>query len=126
MAPGPKMTTVMLMGYRIAGGVGAIAVGFAFFPPDCVLTLAAVRLAKRFEESPGQATIQKAMAPVVTGLMASGIYTIARLSIRGGTGLLIALAVFRLLLWHDIDPAMLVAIGSIVYLVGPHVISFSR
>jgi F0F1-type ATP synthase assembly protein I len=126
MAAGPNMTMVMLMGYRISGGVGAIAVGFAFFLPDCVLTLAAVRLAKRFEESPRQATIQEGMAPVVIGLAASGTYRIAWLSFGGGIGLLIALAVFRLLLWRHINPAMFVAIGGIVYLVGPHVISSSR
>jgi len=44
VAPGPNMTMVLLIGYRTAGALGALAVGRAFFLPDCVLVLIARRL----------------------------------------------------------------------------------
>lgn len=124
VAPGPNMTMVVLIGYRIAGAAGALIVGLAFFLPDCILTLVANRLWERFEGSPWRAAVQHGMAPVAIGLMASGTYAIARLSIFNATSLLIALAVLGLLMWRHINPALLVAAGGIAYLIVPHVIHF--
>ena len=35
VAPGPNMLMVLLIGYRLAGALGAAVVGVAFFLPDC-------------------------------------------------------------------------------------------
>jgi chromate transporter len=122
VAPGPNMLMVLLIGYRMAGAVGAVVVGLAFFLPDCILTLVANRLWERFEGSPWRAAVQHGMAPVAIGLMASGTYAIARLSIFNATSLLIALGVFGLLLWRHINPALLVAAGGVAYLLLPHIL----
>lgn len=124
VAPGPNMLMVLLIGYRMAGALGALVVGVAFFLPDCILTLVANRLWEHLEGSPWRAAVQHGMAPVAIGLMASGTYAIARISIFNATSLLIALAVFGLLLWRHINPALLVAAGGIAYLIIPHIIHF--
>jgi chromate transporter len=122
VAPGPNMTMVLLIGYRMAGALGALVVGLAFFLPDCILTLVANRLWERFEGSPWRAAVQHGMAPVAIGLMASGTYAIARLSIFNVTSMLIALAVFGLLLWRHINPALLVAASGMAYAFLPHLL----
>jgi chromate transporter len=122
VAPGPNMLMVLLIGKKMAGAVGALVVGLAFFLPDCILTLVANRLWGRFKGSPWRAAIQHGMAPVAIGLMLAGTYAIARLSIFNLTSVLIAVVIFALLLRRHINPALLVLAGGITYLLLPHVI----
>jgi chromate transporter len=122
VAPGPNMTMVLLIGYKVAGVVGALAVGLAFFLPDCILTLVAHRQWDRLKNSPWRTAVQHGMAPVAIGLMTAGTFDVARLSIFNVTGLLIAMAVFILLLWRHFNPAVLVLSGGLLYMLLPHVI----
>jgi len=122
VAPGPNMTMVLLIGYHVAGLLGALVVGLAFFLPDCVLTLVAHRLWNRWGDSPWRGSIQHGMAPVAIGLMAAGTFAVARLSIFNLTSLLIAAAVFAVLAWRHVNPALLVLGGGFAYALLPHVI----
>lgn len=122
VAPGPNMLMVLLIGQRMAGAMGALVVGLAFFLPDCILTLVANRLWVHFKDSPWRAAIQHGMAPVAIGLMLAGTYAIARLSIFNLTSLLIAVSIFALLLRRHINPALLVLGGGMIYMLLPHVI----
>jgi chromate transporter len=117
VAPGPNMLMVMLIGYRLAGAMGAAVVALAFFLPDCLLTLFANRLWLRYAESPWRKAIQQGMAPVSIGLMLSGTYSIARLSILNAVGAAIALATLAILLWRHVNPVIMIGIGGLIYLV---------
>jgi chromate transporter len=121
VAPGPNMLMVLLIGQKMAGALGALVVGLAFFLPDCILTLVANRLWVHFKDSPWRAAIQHGMAPVAIGLMLAGTYAIARLSIFNLTSMLIAVFIFALLLRRHINPALLVLGGGMIYMLLPHV-----
>ena len=123
VAPGPNMLMVLLIGHRMAGALGALVVGLAFFLPDCILTLAANRLWVHFKDSPWRAAVQHGMAPVAIGLMLAGTYAIARLSIFNLTSLLIALVIFTLLMWRHINAALLVLGGGVTYMMLPHLMA---
>jgi chromate transporter len=116
VAPGPNMLMVMVIGYKLAGWAGALVVGGAFFLPDCVLTLCANRLWIHFENSPWRPAVQRGLAPVAIGLMLSGTYAIARLSIRDSVTLGIAAVVSAILLWRHVNPGILVMLGGSAYL----------
>jgi chromate transporter len=116
VAPGPNMLMVTLIGYHFAGAMGAAVVAIAFFLPDCLLTLFANRLWQRYAESPWRAAVQQGMAPVSIGLMLSGTYSIARLSILNGMGAAIALATLAILLWRHVNPVIMIGAGGIIYL----------
>jgi chromate transporter len=122
VAPGPNMTMVLLIGYRIWGALGALAVGMAFFLPDCVLTLVIHRLWDRLKDLPWRTAVQHGMAPVAIGLMVSGTYDVARLSIFNLTSLLIAAAVFALIIWRHFNPAALVLGAGLSYVLLPYVV----
>lgn len=124
VAPGPNMTMVILIGYKMSGALGALAVAIAFFLPDCILTLVTHRLWSRVKDSPWRSAVQHGMAPVAIGLMVSGTYAVARLSIFNLTSLLIAAAVFGLLVWRHINPALIVLAGGLSYMLLPHVLHF--
>jgi chromate transporter len=117
VAPGPNMMMVMLIGYKLAGFFGAIVVGLGFFLPDCILTLFANRLWVHFAASPWRKAIQRGMAPVVIGLMLAGTMAIARLAVFNLIGAAIAIIVFGTLLWRHVNPALVIMVGGIVYLV---------
>lgn len=115
VAPGPNMLMVMLIGYKLAGFLGAAVVGFAFFLPDCILTLFANRLWVHFESSPWRRAVQRGMAPVAIGLMLAGTVSIAKLAVFNLVGAAIAIAVFGVLLWRHVNPALLIMVGGAVY-----------
>lgn len=116
VAPGPNMLMVLLIGYRLAGAAGAAVVTLAFFLPDCILTLFANRMWLRYEHSPWRKAIQQGMAPVSIGLMLSGTYSIARLSLFNTAGAVIAAITMGILLWRHVNPVIMIGTGGLVYL----------
>ncbi len=81
VAPGPNMLMVLVIGYQLAGWAGMIVVGVAFFLPDCIITLFVNRWWVHLGGWPWRVSIQRGLAPVAIGLMTSGTYAIAKLSI---------------------------------------------
>ena len=117
VAPGPNMLMVMVIGYRLAGAAGAAVVAVAFFLPDCLVTFFANRLWSRFAASKWRAALQRGLAPVAIGLMLSGTYAIARLSILNLMGLAIALVTGGILFWRRVNPLWLISAGGLAYLI---------
>ena len=117
VAPGPNMLMVMVIGYRLAGAAGAAVVGLAFFLPDCILTFFANRLWERFSASPWRVAIQRGLAPIAIGLMLSGTYAIARLSLLNLTAFGIAMGTFAVLSWRRVNPLILISAGGLIYLI---------
>jgi chromate transporter len=117
VAPGPNMLMVMVIGYRVAGAAGAAVVAFAFFIPDCVLTLFANRMWLRYANSPWRTAIQRGMAPISIGLMLAGTYAIARLSIHNVISLAVAAATLSVLMWRRVNPVLLISAGGFAYMV---------
>jgi chromate transporter len=73
--PGPNMILMMgLIGWKVWGLAGALAVSTATFAPPCAIYFAAFRLMRRFQEAHWQRVVRSALIPVTTGLIiASGI-----------------------------------------------------
>ena len=117
VAPGPNMLMVMVIGYRVAGYAGAAIVAFAFFVPDCILTLFANRLWLRFSDSPWRHAVQRGMAPIAIGLMLSGTYAIARLSIHNAMSFAIAAATLGVLMWRRVNPLLLISAAGLAYVI---------
>jgi chromate transporter len=116
VVPGPNMLMVLVIGFQLAGWLGMCVVGMAFFVPDFIIALSMNRLWIHLGGWPWRLSIQRGLAPVAIGLMISGTYTIARLSIVDVKTTAIALAVFGILLWRHFNPGILVLIGGAVYL----------
>lgn len=111
LAPGPNMLMVLVIGYQLAGLLGAGIVLLSFFLPSSVLCFYIGRLWNRFGENPWRRSIQNALEPISIGLMASGVYAVAKASIVGGITAALALVSFYLILRTKINP-VLVILGS--------------
>ena len=111
IAPGPNMLMVLVIGYQIAGALGALVVLLSFFLPSSILCFYVGRIWDHFGESPWRRSIQNALEPISIGLMASGVYSVAKSSIVSPITLVLALISFYLILKTKINP-VIVILGS--------------
>ncbi len=121
LAPGPNMTSVILIGYEVSGWVGAVVVLFAFFFPACLLCYVASSIWESAGGSPWRDSVQRGMAPIVIGLMLSGVYAVGKTAsfnlARGwefnGITLAIGAAVVAVLTLTRINPALTILAGGV-------------
>ena len=111
VAPGPNMLMVLVIGFQVAGILGAGVVLLSFFLPSSILCFYVGRIWNRFGESPWRRSIQNALEPISTGLMASGVYAVAKSSIVSPITAGLTLLSLYLILRTKINP-VLVILGS--------------
>src|SRR5579863_3931651 len=122
LAPGPNMNMVTVIGYHVAGIPGAILVLLAFYIPSCTLVFAVEKIWEHFEGSPWRDAVQRGMAPITIGLMASGVYAIGRTSTftldhsmrHNAITIGITAGVAGILMVRRINPALLIVLGGAV------------
>ena len=81
-APGPNVLIASLIGWKIAGIVGAVVTLAAMCGPAAVLSFWVAGMWERLQGAPWRAVAQRAMAPMVVGLIMSGGFVLAT---PGGT-----------------------------------------
>ncbi len=111
LAPGPNMLMVLVIGYQIAGLLGAGVVLISFFLPSSILCFYIGRLWSRFGESPWRRSIQNALEPISIGLMASGVYAVGKASVVSPITLALAIITLYLVLKTKINPVFII-LGS--------------
>jgi len=116
MAPGPNMMMIVCIGAWAAGIPGALVVLIAFFGPTALLAFIIGRLWTRLEKWPWRASIERGLAPVSIGLLLAGCLTMAKVAVTGLVTVIIAAAVFAVLLRSRINPALLILGGAVISL----------
>jgi len=111
IAPGPNMLMVLVIGFQVAGLIGAGVVLLAFFLPSSILCFYVGRIWNRFGESPWRRSIQNALEPISIGLMASGVYAVAKSSVVSPITLGLALISLYFILRTKINPVFVI-LGS--------------
>jgi chromate transporter len=71
-APGPNMLITTLVGWHVAGLAGALVALAAMCGPAAVLAWFVSDLWDRFKDSPWRMAIQRAIAPIVVGMILAG------------------------------------------------------
>jgi len=120
LAPGPNMLMVLVIGYKLAGLIGAGVVLLSFFLPSIVLCFYIGRLWNRFGESPWRRAIQNALEPISLGLMASGVYAVGKASIVSPITLALALITFYLILKTKLNPVFLILGSGVIGALAMH------
>ena len=93
LTPGPGMLVAVFVGYRAHGLVGAVLACMAMFLPVSILTGVITRHWETLRDRPWALACERALAPVGIGLMAAGVYTLARSGVQDwATGALALLA----------------------------------
>jgi chromate transporter len=114
LTPGPNMLVVVFVGYRAHGVPGAALAGLAMFLPTSVLTAFIARRWERVRENPWALAAERALTPVGIGLMAAGVYTLARSAVHDATTAAVAVAAAVVLAVRWLPPVAVVLAGGVV------------
>ena len=118
LAPGPNMLMVLVFGFQIAGFIGSLIVLLSFFLPSSALCYFAGRIWVRVGENPWRRAVQNALEPISIGLMASGVYAVAKASIIGPITITLCLTSLYLIMKTKINPVFVILgiglVGSIM------------
>jgi chromate transporter len=112
MAPGPTTTISALVGYAVAGLVGAVVATASMFVPAGIVVTAFGAFWARLGEHPFRAVFAAGMAPVVIGLIWSGSVVIASGAVGGWKPALVALVALVLTLRTSISVVYLILGGG--------------
>ncbi len=114
-APGPNVLIMSLIGWKVAGLAGAFVALIAMCGPAALITWWVSGLWDRFKASPWRVIVQKAMAPLVVGLVASGGFVLATPGAPDWRMWLIAgLSALGMLLAGKLNPLWLLAGGGLL------------
>jgi len=119
MSPGPNAMVVSLIGWRVAGWVGAVVAAIAVVLPSSILAYAAYRLGRRDSVKPWLMRIQRGLAPIAVGLMVASGFIVATGANASAAALLvtgISLVVF--MRFGNIHPVPVMAVGALLAIAG--------
>ena len=118
LSPGPNVLIVTLIGYSVAGVVGALAATLAMCVPTAALAYGVSRLLKRSSHSRWPAIIQAALVPLSIGLMAASALIVAQAADRTWAALLVTLAAAGVAATTRLNPLWILLAGGILGLAG--------
>ncbi|HEY4162644.1 MAG TPA: chromate transporter [Dongiaceae bacterium] len=117
-APGPGSLLSTLIGWRVAGTWGVVAASMAYFIPSSTIAYFAARTWNRYKGNAWQAALERGLAPVATGLILSGAFSVLQAS-SGAISLLAitAVATVIFILRPKLNPVPVLFAAGIVQVV---------
>ena len=121
-APGPNVLFVAVLGWNVAGALGALATMTGILLPSTVLSLWATRWGARRRETRGVRAFTSGLTPLTLGLLLSTGWVLAEPYLRDsahrwGAVALIVISVL-VMMRTRLSPMWLVALGAVVGALG--------
>lgn len=121
-APGPNVLFVAVLGWNVAGPLGAVATMAGTLLPSTALTLLVTRWGARRRETRGMRAFTTGLTPLTIGLLVATGWLLARPYVADGSHALGALAVVAIsiagMLKTRLSPMWLVGIGALAGVLG--------
>ena len=118
LSPGPNVLIVTLIGYTVAGVVGALAATFAMCVPTAVLAYYVSGLLARKRPSRWPAIIQAALVPLSIGLMGASALILVQTTDRSVVAGLITAVAAVLAYATRLNPLWMFLVGGIIGFAG--------
>jgi chromate transporter len=118
LSPGPNVLIVTLIGYSVAGILGALVATLAMCGPTAILAYYVSRLLARSSASRWPAIIQAALVPISIGLMAASALILARTSDISWMAVLITIVAASLATATRLSPLWMMAVGGLLGFAG--------
>ena len=112
LSPGPNVLIVTLIGYSVAGLLGALVATIAMCIPTAVLALIVSRFLTRASEARWPAIVQAALVPLSIGLMGASGYILARTSDHTVVAFLLTIAAAVLASTTKLNPLWMLVAGG--------------
>jgi chromate transporter len=112
LSPGPNVLIVTLIGYSVAGILGALVATLAMCVPTAVLALIVSRFLTRSSRSRWPSIIQAALVPLSIGLMGASGFILARTSDRTVVAVLVTVGAAVLASVTKLNPLWMLVAGG--------------
>ncbi|MFC4277458.1 chromate transporter [Achromobacter aloeverae] len=115
VTPGPGSLLVTLVGWQVAGLLGALVASFAIFVPSSLLVYGLARVWSRYKHSLWTRAIEHGLAPVAAGMILAASCTILRAAEGGPWAWGVAAVATLMLMYTRVSPFLLMGAGAIVF-----------
>jgi chromate transporter len=105
-APGPGMMLATVIGWKVAGWLGALIATLALFIPSSLLCYSLFKLTNMHREKKWHRAMREGLAPVGVGLIIAGIIALFRLADGGVLAAVIMCLAAAILLWCPRFPVL--------------------
>ena len=118
LAPGPNAMVVSLLGWKVAGVLGALVATAAACGPSSIVSYFAMRRFERMKEAKVRVIVQRGLAPIAIGLVFASGYTLARAADRTAVALALTVIAAAMIAWTRINPVWVLAVAAVVGVAG--------
>ena len=116
-APGPATMIAALIGWRVAGLVGALVGAISIFLPSSLLCFGVARVWNSYRGRRWHTALEDGLAPVAAGLVFAGAAAIFQIASAGVVGALVALAAMGVLVFRPkVHPFLPLAGGALAFI----------
>jgi chromate transporter len=115
-SPGPSTLVAALIGYQVAGFLGAFVGCLAIYVPSSAVVYAATSWWQRHRVSPVKTAIERGLAPVAIGLIFAGALTVIEASGAGLLSLATTAIATAVLYYTKTSSYLVVGIVALAYL----------
>lgn len=112
LAPGPNAMVISLLGWKVAGIVGAFVATVAACGPSSLLCFFAIHGLERMRNGRLRVVLQRALAPLAIGLILASGYTLARAADRSLGALLLTVAATAAIAFTRVNPIWILAAAA--------------
>ena len=118
VVPGPNVMIATLIGFHLAGVVGALVATMAMCGPTAGLAYLLVRAWDRFKDAGWRAVVQAGLIPISVGLVAASAVVLTIATSVNLTAALVVLATAAMTYWTRWSPLWAIAAGALLGLAG--------
>jgi chromate transporter len=118
VTPGPNVIIVTLIGYHVAGLLGAVVATLAMCGPTCMFAFVVGRIWDRFKDARWRMTTQAALVPVSIGLIGASAVVVTRAAAQSWVTIAITVAAALTTFTIRINPIWVFAVAALLGLAG--------
>lgn len=118
MSPGPNVIIVTLIGYHVAGLLGAAVATVAMCGPTCALAYVVSRVWDRFKHARWRIAVQRGLVPLSLGLIGASAFVLVSVADRNVYAVAITAVTAALAFLTRINPLWLFAGAGLLGLTG--------
>jgi len=115
VSPGPGSILVTLVGWQVAGILGALLASIAIFVPSSLLVYGLARVWARYKHQRWTRAIEIGLAPVAAAMILAASCTILRAAEGGPWAWGVAAVATVLLIYTRVSPFLLMGTGALVF-----------
>ena len=120
-APGPSTLIAALIGWQVAGFVGALVGTLSIYIPSSIVMYGAVRWWQSRGDTPWRAALQRGLAPIAMGLVFAGALTVLQAAQVSALQLGTTFVALGFLLFTNVGPYPLMIVAAMGFVAAQYI-----